>query len=177
MLAHLRVVNRKPHLLSHVYRCLPANLAWFESYLQVRTRFVRFRNRKEFSGGSVLHDPPGQMPCTGRVLARLTLFSYPAGYFILTYIGCSLSVIRTVLMLLTYSLFVYQRARVPPMCTYSWRGRGEEERKRRGGRGREGRMHGKGGGAEEGEDEGGRKEEAMRESTRVQCCSSRRGSL
>ena len=35
----------------------------------------------------------------------VTLFSYPAGYFILTYIGCSLSVIGTVLMLLTYSLF------------------------------------------------------------------------
>ena len=39
------------------------------------------------------------------VNTTVTLFSYPAGYFILTYIGCSLSVIGTVLMLLTYSLF------------------------------------------------------------------------
>ena len=30
---------------------------------------------------------------------------YPAGYFILTYIGCSLSVIGTVPILLTYCLF------------------------------------------------------------------------
>ena len=32
-------------------------------------------------------------------------FNYPAGYLILTYIGCSLSVIGTILFLLTYSLF------------------------------------------------------------------------
>ena len=35
----------------------------------------------------------------------VTFFSYPTGYFILTYIGCSLSFIGAVLILLTYSLF------------------------------------------------------------------------
>ena len=39
------------------------------------------------------------------VNTTVTLFSYPAGYFILTYIGCSLSVIGAVLILLTHSLF------------------------------------------------------------------------
>ena len=39
------------------------------------------------------------------VNTTVTLFSYPAGYFILTYIGCSLSVIGTALILLTHSLF------------------------------------------------------------------------
>ena len=36
---------------------------------------------------------------------NITFFSYPTGYFILTYIGCSLSFIGAVLILLTYSLF------------------------------------------------------------------------
>ena len=63
------------------------------------------------------------------------------------------------------------------MAVFAERVGGEKGEGRRRGRGREGRMHGKGGGAEEGEDEGGRKEQAMRESTRVQCCSSRRDSL
>ena len=35
----------------------------------------------------------------------VTFFSYPAGYFILTYVGCSLSFIGAALILLTYSLF------------------------------------------------------------------------
>ena len=35
----------------------------------------------------------------------VTFFSYPTGYFILTYVGCSLSFIGAVLILLTYSLF------------------------------------------------------------------------
>ena len=39
------------------------------------------------------------------VNTTVTLFSYPAGYFILTYIGCSLSVIGAILILLTHSLF------------------------------------------------------------------------
>ena len=34
-----------------------------------------------------------------------TLFSYPSGFFILTYIGCSLSIIGTFLILLTHALF------------------------------------------------------------------------
>ena len=42
---------------------------------------------------------------TIEVNITVTLFSYPTGYFILTYIGCSLSVIGTFLILLTYGLF------------------------------------------------------------------------
>jgi len=42
---------------------------------------------------------------TIEVNITVTHFSYPTGYFILTYIGCSLSVIGTFLILLTYGLF------------------------------------------------------------------------
>ena len=46
-------------------------------------------------------------PQNGTIEVNTTLFSYqyPAAYFILTYIGCSFSVIGTVLILLTYCLF------------------------------------------------------------------------
>ena len=39
------------------------------------------------------------------VQVNTTIFSYPAGYLELTYIGCSLSVIGSALVLITYSLF------------------------------------------------------------------------
>ena len=39
------------------------------------------------------------------VFQNSTVFSYPVGYFILTYIGCSLSVAGCALVLLTYGLF------------------------------------------------------------------------
>ena len=42
---------------------------------------------------------------TTEVNDTILYFNYPIGYFILTYIGCSLSVIGTILILLTYSLF------------------------------------------------------------------------
>ena len=42
---------------------------------------------------------------TTEVNDTILYFNYPAGYFILTYIGCSLSVIGTILILLTYGLF------------------------------------------------------------------------
>ena len=42
---------------------------------------------------------------TIEVNTTVARFGYPAGYFILTYIGCSMSIIGTALILLTYSLF------------------------------------------------------------------------
>ena len=42
---------------------------------------------------------------TQEVNNTLTLYSYPQAFFILTYIGCSLSVIGSVLVLITYSIF------------------------------------------------------------------------
>ena len=39
------------------------------------------------------------------VQVNTTIFSYPAGYLELTYVGCSLSVIGSALVLITYSLF------------------------------------------------------------------------
>ena len=45
--------------------------------------------------------PPNQTT----VLRNSTTYSYPVGYFILTYIGCSLSVVGCALVLLTYGLF------------------------------------------------------------------------
>ena len=43
----------------------------------------------------------------GTILGNITVtfFSYPTGYFILTYVGCSLSFIGAILILLTYTLF------------------------------------------------------------------------
>ena len=45
--------------------------------------------------------PPNQTTVT----RNTTTYSYPVGYFILTYIGCSLSVVGCALVLLTYGLF------------------------------------------------------------------------
>ena len=42
---------------------------------------------------------------TIEVNTTVAYFNYPTGYFIFTYIGCSLSIIGTTLILLTYSLF------------------------------------------------------------------------
>ena len=42
---------------------------------------------------------------TELVNMTITTFRYPSGYFVLTYIGCSLSVIACVLLLVTYGLF------------------------------------------------------------------------
>ena len=42
---------------------------------------------------------------TELVNMTITIYSYPEAYFILTYIGCSLSVIACVLLLVTYGLF------------------------------------------------------------------------
>ena len=41
----------------------------------------------------------------GTVNMTITIFRYPEAYFVLTYIGCSLSVIACVLLLVTYGLF------------------------------------------------------------------------
>ncbi|XP_064399443.1 uncharacterized protein LOC135345926 [Halichondria panicea] len=45
-------------------------------------------------------------PPNGTTIVRsVTIYSYPEGYFILTYIGCSLSVIGSAIVLLTYGIF------------------------------------------------------------------------
>ena len=44
-------------------------------------------------------------PNATTIFRNSTTFSYPVGYFILTYIGCSLSVVGCALVLLTYGLF------------------------------------------------------------------------
>ena len=44
-------------------------------------------------------------PNATTIFPNSTTFSYPVGYFILTYIGCSLSVVGCALVLLTYGLF------------------------------------------------------------------------
>ena len=44
-------------------------------------------------------------PNATAIFRNSTKFSYPVGYFILTYIGCSLSVVGCALVLLTYGLF------------------------------------------------------------------------
>ena len=56
----------------------------------------------EYDGfGRPLICPPNETT----IIRNTTVYSYPTGYFILTYIGCSLSVIGSALVLLTYGIF------------------------------------------------------------------------